>query len=149
MKTPREHLLDRRSDAGPDLDSIRERAVAELKASTQERSVSVGLTPSWYEFFLTEWVRPFRLLWSGLVACWGVIMILNIGASVGNEVANTVLPTPVSESIHEKIRERQLLMVQLVNDEPEKWETFPDPPNSALKPRSDRRRIHPLSAQFA
>lgn len=68
MKTAREILWQRHADAEPDLDALRRRVVAGLRAET---------SPGWWRTAWLELIWRPRLAWAGLAAVWLLILGVN------------------------------------------------------------------------
>lgn len=72
MKTPRELLLEHHADAGPELDALRRRVIADLRPAVQ---------PGWLATAWRELVWQPRLVWTGLAAVWLLIVGGNVSVA--------------------------------------------------------------------
>ncbi len=135
MKTPREILLNRHRDAGPKLDSVREKALAAIGPAA-EKTASAGPAAPWplciAWVLWRELIFPSRRLWAGLAAAWVVLLLLNLpgGDKPPRMLAETL---PPDREIQALLREQREMFVQLVGF------VGPSPvvPNKTTVPRSE------------
>lgn len=135
MKTPREILLNRHRDAGPKLDSVREKAMATL-APPADTSAPAGPAAPWpLRTAWTLWrelIFPSRRIWAGLAAAWLVLLWLNLpgGGKPPRMVAETL---PADREIQALLREQREMFAQLIGS----GEPSPAVPNKMTVPRSE------------
>jgi hypothetical protein len=131
MKTPREVLLNRHRAAEPQLDSIREQAVAAM--SPKRRSRFAEIAESCREFF-----RVPRIAWAALAAVWTIIIALNTASSETPAAPMTAAASPPRRSpeMLQALREQKRLFAELVGAAGEKLES--EAPRFVPRPRSER-----------
>jgi hypothetical protein len=135
MKTPRELLLERHRQANPQLDALRDRAVADMKVSRREgQSRFVRLAESCREF-----LRIPRIAWAGIGAAWTVIIALNIASSEKPAtplVAAATGSPKRSPEILQALREQKRLFAEMVGAAGEFMDA--ETPRFIPRPRSER-----------
>jgi len=130
MKSPREILLTRHRSIEPELDAVRQHALA-AALNAPSTTLASRLQVCWHELFWSC-----RRAWIGLAAVWIVIIAANLPAHDGLRSVASQTPPPARD-MAEALKENRQLMAELLGAiEPSEAE----PPHSATpRPRSDRR----------
>ncbi len=103
MKTPRELLLSRHREIGPELNSVREQVLKTLRKDEPPQTSRPASFAAW----MSELLGARKLVWSGLGAAWLVIIALNLAAR--EEVPVTPSTAPFAS---QQIETRQALLEQ-------------------------------------
>jgi hypothetical protein len=135
MKTPREILLDRHRAAGPKLDAIREKALADLSPGAVS-DASTRISGSWPRraawLLWRELIFPCRHIWAGLAAAWVVLLLVNLPG--GDKPARMIAETlPPDREVQALLREQREMFAQLVGA----GGPSPAVPNKMTVPRSE------------
>jgi hypothetical protein len=118
VKTPRDILFTRHEAATPKLDVIRREAVAGLKRPDAKAQSGPTNLVAWClgvpNKLWLELIWPCRRIWSGLVAVWILIFIVNFSQRDGSQtmIAKSA-PTP---EMMMTFRDQQKLLDELLAD---------------------------------
>jgi hypothetical protein len=140
MKTPREILLSRHSEANAELDSIRERVVADechLLARNSERETrNLKSLPDLVLKLWRELILPARRVWAGFAVVWIAIALFNF-ASTDRASGTMAKAKPGSGGILAVWQEQRKVVAELT-DSPETIDA--DKPKMTVpRPHSERR----------
>ncbi len=139
MKTPREILFEHHRNAGPKLDAIRRRALAELPdAEAVETAVSAVRERQWIRAALEKpWlglIWPCRRVWAGMAVLWLAVLAANLQMRVTSPSVPRGQPLPAREIVRALQEQQRFLTELLPATEPQ-----PAPlPRTSSRPRTER-----------
>ncbi len=134
MKTPREVLLARHSQAQPKLDQVRLQALTALEpkadvAVRDHASLGQVLTKAWLEL-----VWPSRRIWAGLAAIWLAVLAANLQMQGASTAVPGARPAPTRQWVQAIAEQRRWLAELLPPAPAPPVQTRPP----AARPRSER-----------
>jgi hypothetical protein len=140
MKTPREILLERHQAAAPELDAIRQSAVAavcdrrlEINDAHERRSQTAATMI--LKTFWRELILPSRRIWAGLAAVWLVLAAVNLSQR-DHSPAGAMKSAPTPDLIL-TFRQQERLLTELIG--PDEARSVAPATPFLPQPRGERR----------
>ena len=119
MKTPREILLSRHSQANAKLDALRKTVVEEVgrRTSKDHEFTFAAARHPWLAALVRELIWRPRWIWSGLAAAWAVILAVNLhlNADAPRLAAKS---SPSSAEFILTAREQERVLAELTGNSP-------------------------------
>jgi hypothetical protein len=136
MKTPREVLLERHRQAGPELDRIRRETLAQLAgptagqvSATPRSPILAALQRAWMEL-----IWPSRQAWTGLAVLWLIVTAANLEMKTTLPSAPGARPAAVRE-LAQGLQEQRRLLSELLQTPKT---PLAEPSRATPRPRSER-----------